>query len=44
MEYIGNLQRKSKWLIAADTLHTGAVVLLKDENTPPLKLKLGNIV
>lgn len=44
-EYIGELQTRAKWKQRAEELvQTGVLVLVKDDNLPPLKWKLGRII
>ncbi|CAK1589478.1 unnamed protein product [Parnassius mnemosyne] len=42
-EYLSELQQRSKWRSNADTLGTGDLVVLKEDNLPPLKWRLGRI-
>uniref|UniRef100_A0A2A4JM97 Uncharacterized protein n=1 Tax=Heliothis virescens TaxID=7102 RepID=A0A2A4JM97_HELVI len=43
-EYISELQLRTKWHTSKGSLKPNALVLLKDDNMPPLKWKLGRIV
>ncbi|XP_031639210.1 uncharacterized protein LOC116351270 [Contarinia nasturtii] len=42
-EYVGTLTNRSKWLKENRNITTGDLVILKDENTPPVKWKMGRI-
>uniref|UniRef100_A0A1Y1LEN1 DUF5641 domain-containing protein n=1 Tax=Photinus pyralis TaxID=7054 RepID=A0A1Y1LEN1_PHOPY len=43
-EYLGELQTRSKWKQSAQQkLNVGTIVLLKEENTPPLQWHMGRI-
>lgn len=42
-EYLSELQRRSKWCQSQLNLKPGIMVLLKDDNLPPLKWKIGRI-
>ncbi|KAL0832416.1 hypothetical protein ABMA28_000653 [Loxostege sticticalis] len=42
-EYLRQLQQRNKWMTNNTQLNTDKLVLLKDENLPPLKWKLGRI-
>ncbi|XP_045450304.1 uncharacterized protein LOC123659081 [Melitaea cinxia] len=42
-EYIGELQQRTKWKTHHDDLTIDHLVLIKDENLPPLKWRLGRI-
>ncbi|CAG7732934.1 unnamed protein product [Allacma fusca] len=42
-EVIGNMQKRSKWQIEERNVTIGSLVLLKEDNAPPLKWKLGRI-
>lgn len=44
IEYIKGLQSKSKWKTQHDNLQINDLVLIREENLPPLKWKLGRIV
>ncbi|XP_055627216.1 uncharacterized protein LOC129769151 [Toxorhynchites rutilus septentrionalis] len=43
-QYLSNLQNRTKWTKERDNLTAGTMVLLKDENLPPLKWQLGRVV
>lgn len=43
-EYLGTLQRRTKWQVESDNLKIGDMVLLKMDNTDSLKWPLGRIV
>ncbi|XP_063631344.1 uncharacterized protein LOC134802640 [Cydia splendana] len=43
-EYISDLQQRVKWQAAGDSLSQNTLVLLKEDNLPPLKWRLGRIV
>ncbi|XP_030746817.1 uncharacterized protein LOC115875489 [Sitophilus oryzae] len=43
-EYLGNLQQRSKWRIRADSIKINDMVLVKEDNTPPMKWQLGRVV
>lgn len=43
-EYVAELQQRVKWKQNYDSLTSGALVLVKDDNAPPMKWKLGKIV
>lgn len=43
-EYISTLQQRSKWTTPQQNIEVGSLVLIKDENLPPLKWKLGRIM
>ncbi|GBP00343.1 hypothetical protein EVAR_71028_1 [Eumeta japonica] len=43
-EYIVELQQRIKWQIPNNPLKMNALVLLKEDNLPPLKWRLGHIV
>lgn len=42
--YLSDLQNRTKWVIERKNLATNMMVLLKDENQPPLRWPLGRIV
>ncbi|XP_075162915.1 uncharacterized protein LOC142235550 [Haematobia irritans] len=42
--YLNLLQERTKWKSSKNNIATGAMVLVKDDNLPPLKWKLGRIV
>ncbi|XP_047519792.1 uncharacterized protein LOC125059418 [Pieris napi] len=43
-EYISELQKRTKWQTQGNPLQIDSLVLLKEENLPPMKWKLGRIV
>lgn len=44
-EYIANLQQRSKWKAkTSNAIKVGAMVILRDDNLPPLYWKLGRII
>ena len=43
-EYVNNLQQKIKWKTSAENLKINDLVLIKDENLPPLKWSLGRVI
>lgn len=43
LEYLHNLQTREKWLNASTNVTTGTVVLIKNDNTPPMKWPLAVI-
>lgn len=43
-EYISELQSRCKWMKGDDTLQPGMMVVIKDDNLPPLKWHLGRII
>lgn len=44
LEYIAELQQRVKWRIPDRQLQIGELVLIKEENTPPMNWKLGRIL
>lgn len=44
VEYLNQLQNRPKWLKSSENLKKGMVVLLKEDNLPPLKWALGRIL
>ncbi|KAL0809215.1 hypothetical protein ABMA28_011437 [Loxostege sticticalis] len=42
-EYLCELQRRTKWKISQKQVQEGDLVVLKEENAPPLKWRLGRI-
>ncbi|CAH2207694.1 jg24468 [Pararge aegeria aegeria] len=42
-EYISELQTRCKWMSGVDTLQPGMMVIIKDDNLPPLRWQLGRI-
>ena len=43
-EYLTSLQSRSKWRVSQKNLEVGDLVLIKNENLPPLQWKLGKIL
>lgn len=43
-EYVTNLQYRTKWKTNIPNCHKDQLVIIKEENLPPLKWKLGRIV
>lgn len=43
-EYISELQKRTKWQTQKDSITPNTLVLIKDENLPPLKWRLGRIL
>lgn len=43
-EYIAELQKRTKWQTEATSININSLVLLKEDNLPPLKWKLGRIM
>lgn len=43
-EYVGELQQRTKWRQHHSELNMDSLVLLKDDNLPPVKWRLGRIV
>lgn len=43
-EYIAELQTRTKWQYNTDTIVPNTLVLIKDENMPPLKWRLGRVI
>ncbi|XP_045541887.1 uncharacterized protein LOC123723351 [Papilio machaon] len=43
-EYIAELQTRTKWQNNTDTIVPNTLVLIKDENAPPLKWRLGRVI
>ncbi|XP_011858374.1 PREDICTED: uncharacterized protein LOC105555930 [Vollenhovia emeryi] len=43
-EYLNNLQGRSKWRIAKENLKVNDLVIIREENLPPLKWKLGRVI
>lgn len=43
-EYLTLLQERGKWRSSHPNIDIGAIVLIKDENSPPLKWPLGRVV
>ncbi|XP_049886662.1 uncharacterized protein LOC126381185 [Pectinophora gossypiella] len=43
-EYISELQRRTKWKENKETITPNSLVLIKDDNLPPLRWRLGRII
>ncbi|XP_058817088.1 uncharacterized protein LOC131680388 [Topomyia yanbarensis] len=43
-EYLHHLQQRRKWQTSTENIKEGALVLLKEDNLPPMKWALGRIV
>lgn len=43
-EYLSNLQNRTRWTKQRDNIKIGTMVLLKEDNLPPLKWKLARVV
>ncbi|CAG4976903.1 unnamed protein product [Colias eurytheme] len=43
-EYISELQTRTKWQTSSKPLEVNSLVLIKEDNMPPLKWKLGRVV
>ncbi|XP_018371866.1 PREDICTED: uncharacterized protein LOC108766835 [Trachymyrmex cornetzi] len=43
-EYLQTLQMRSKWTRGQEKMEAGIMLLLKDDNLPPLRWKLGRVV
>ncbi|XP_028040654.1 uncharacterized protein LOC114250816, partial [Bombyx mandarina] len=43
-EYISELQVRAKWTVNKDELKPNSLVVIKDNNLPPLKWRLGRVV
>lgn len=44
LEYLNNLQGRSKWKNTKENLKINDLVIIKEDNTPPLRWKLGRVV
>ncbi|XP_055623310.1 uncharacterized protein LOC129766736 [Toxorhynchites rutilus septentrionalis] len=42
-EYLSGLQPRTRWTVERDNIKIGTMVLLKEDNQPPLKWKVGRI-
>ncbi|XP_039446262.1 uncharacterized protein LOC120425723 [Culex pipiens pallens] len=42
-DYIGHLQNRKKWPVVRPNIEVGTMVLLKQDNAPPMRWKLGRI-
>ncbi|XP_050308277.1 uncharacterized protein LOC126744768 [Anthonomus grandis grandis] len=43
-EYMHELQQRKKWKVTSGSLHLGQLVLVKDNNLPPMKWRLGRVL
>ncbi|XP_047545909.1 uncharacterized protein LOC125077861 [Vanessa atalanta] len=43
-EYVAELQQRTKWRACKDGLELGSLVVVKEDNLPPLKWRLGRVV
>lgn len=43
-EYLQNLQERSKWTVSKKNLNVGDLVVIHEDNTPPLAWKLGRVI
>lgn len=43
-EYIGELQTRAKWTTSDVNIREGQLVIIRDDNTPPVQWKLGRVV
>ncbi|KAJ8717872.1 hypothetical protein PYW07_005802 [Mythimna separata] len=43
-EYVAELQQRTKWRSCKDGLTLDSLVVIKEDNLPPLKWKLGRVV
>lgn len=43
-QYLSDLHNRTKWTKQRDNIRIGTMVLLKDENAPPLKWHLGRVI
>lgn len=43
-EFLTQLQERTKWYVRKDNLRPGLMVLLKEDNLPPMQWKLGRII
>lgn len=43
-EYVSELQTRSKWQSNTDTIAPNTLVLIKEDNQPPLKWRLGRVI
>jgi hypothetical protein len=43
-EYLHNLQQRSKWSKNAQNVETNAIVLIKEDNLPPLSWKIARVI
>lgn len=42
--YLNQLQQRNKWRTEHEAVHVGAMVLLKEDNLPPLQWKMGRVI
>ncbi|KAJ8940482.1 hypothetical protein NQ318_022805 [Aromia moschata] len=42
-EYVNELQQRTKWKVHHDSLKLGSLVLVKEDNQPPMRWKLGRV-
>lgn len=42
-EYLNTLQQRTKWLMPGQSLSPGSLVLIKNENAPPITWKIGRV-
>lgn len=43
-EYIAELQSRVKWNTERDNIQIGTLVIIHEDNTPPLKWKFGRVL
>lgn len=43
-EYLSGLQQRTKWTRQKDNIHVGTMVLVKDDNIPPMQWRLGRVI
>ena len=43
-EYITRLQQRPKWMQTHESITEGSLVIIRDENLPPLQWKLGRVI
>ncbi|XP_058456452.1 uncharacterized protein LOC131433863 [Malaya genurostris] len=43
-EYLSGLQQRTRWTHERDNIHIGTMVLVKDDNLPPMKWRFGRVV
>jgi len=43
-EYLSELQCRTKWKVKSPQVNQGALVLIKDDYTPPMKWRLGRLI
>ncbi|XP_062529317.1 uncharacterized protein LOC119629802 [Bombyx mori] len=44
LEYLNELQQRHKWRVPARSIQNGDLVLLKDENIPPMQWRTGRVI